>query len=638
MESEPAPESLPVEPDPTPAPGNFPSAVDLDALPFRAAQRYYRTEETAPVVETSDAWNPVVGVTIALAALLAHGLCMRAIFYHDDWPQIVANDWVDHGYWWDAYLRTLTYFTYWLTYVLFGISAPAFHLGNLLLHAGTAVLVGGFARNFLTQAADMPTERARRIGWWSGLLFAVHPLCSETLNYTHSRDIELVTLFAVVAASCALRWRRRRKLGYTWPVLMLLALTAATFCKEVGFIVAGGAVALVYLGTTRLPNASTRQAVAMPLPGTPKMPKTKLVVAPKEASLGLGNWPITLSLALVAVSLAAFAWPAWRTAVESLKHPRLGWHALTKMRVFWLYMQRVVWPAGLCSDHQITWTHALNDPGAWVSTAGVAALLVLTVFLWWRGGRARAVGTMLALTLWFLLHRLANPGEEPMVESRMYPVMWPLCVLLAWGIGAFEGRRQKAEDRRGSILVAEWVVVLSLVAGCAVLSERRAQTWGSLDTLVADVMAQYPFQAQALESLQDRDVRADYWVETGKAQVPIRDALNNALAYNAHSSERGYDPDALLIVHVRSEGTYALALAELGRRKEALAHLDWLGRSLKQGRQPPREFQAEYLYAVGRVMAAVGQKDAAINYLVGSYQMGKGSEAERELRKVEAAK
>ena len=435
--------------------------------------------------------------------------------------------------------------------------------------------------------------------------------------------------------------------------MTLLAVTAATFCQEAGFIVAGGTAALVYLGTVPPPRASTRQAVAMPLPGTPKMPKTKLVVSPKDASIGLGNWPVTLSLVLVAGCVGALAWPAWRTAALAWKDPRFPWHALTLMRVFWLDLQRVVWPAPLCSDHQIPWTHALDDPGAWTATAGVAAVLAFTGFLWRRGGQARSVGVMLALALWFLLYRLANPGEVPMVEARMYPVMWPLCVLIAWGVGAVEERRKaeggtrKAEgdeagggdleDGSGRPMAVGWVAVLALVVAGAVLSERRAQTWGAPDTLVADVVAQYPFQAQAWEFLQDQDERADDWPEVGKAQEPVREALDNALAYNARSGVRQYDPDALLIVHVRSEGACALSLAELGRKKEALAHLDWLGRSLKkQGRQIPRESQAEYLYAAGRVSAALGQKDAAVNYLVGSSQMGKGSEAERELRRVEA--
>ena len=620
-----------------------PTPNEPPAVPFRVRQRYHREETPArPVAAT---WQPrwhaglLVIPTIFLAALLAHGLCVRAVFYQDDWKQIVANDWVDFGSWWEASQRALTYFTYWVTYALFGMSAPAFHAGNLLLHGIVAVLVGGFARTFLAEAAALPPARAARIGWWAGLLFAVHPLCSEVLNYTKSRDTELVTLFAVLAAWATVRWRRQHKPGYGWPTAALLAVTGATFCKEIGFIVAAGSAALVWLGTRRPPVAATRRSVAMPLPGQPKMPKTKLVVAPKDAVLIKGTWPVSLSLGLVAVCVGLMAWPAWQTAYAALHHPRLGWHALTKMRVFWMYLQRVAVPVGLCSDHQITWTTARDDPAAWAATAAVVAVLAATGWLLVRGrGAARAVGVLLGLVLWDMLYRLANPAGDLMVESRMYPAMWPLCVLIAWAIGAkVEGIWQKAEEEGGDRFVAvRWVVVVALVIGCAVLSEQRAQVWGSREALVANVVAQYPCQARAYQDTQNADVRAEYWSETMKDQAPIRLAINQAGEFNVQSAVRKYDPQELLIVQVQSEGCFALALAKLGFKKQAVAHLQWLQNSLHSGSLSARQFGANFLYAAGQVNEANGQREEAINNFHQSIQLGEGMTAERALRKMEA--
>ena len=611
-------------------------AEGLPPVPFRVRQRYVREE--APVRPAAAnrelKWHAglLVVPTILLAALLAHALCVQAIFYLDDWPHIVANDWVDHGWWWEANQRALTYFTYWLTYALFGMSAPAFHAGNLFIHGIVAVLVGGFARSFLTEAADLPPERAQRIGWWTGLLFAVHPLCSEVLDYTRSRDIELVTLFSVLAARSALCWRRQRKPGYGWPVATLLAVAAAAFCQEAGFLLAAGSAALVWLGTRRPVAAQAWRAVAMPLPGAPKMPKTKLVVSPKDAAIAKGNWPVTLSLALVALCLAAAAWPEWETAYAAIHHPRLGWHALTEMRVFWMYLQRVALPVNLCSDHQVTWTTTWNDPVAWVSTVAVAALIAGTATFFARGrGVTRAASVLVALVLLDLLHRLAHLAENLMAESRMYPAMWPLCVLIAWAIG------WKAEGKdENSLLVVRWAVVVGLVIGCAVMSERRAQVWSSRETLVANVVAQYPFQGRAYQETQDADVRAQYWTETLKDQLPIRAALNGAVAFNDRSPVRKYDPNSLLITHVESEGNYALALAKLGFKKESVAQLVWLQKSLHGGNAATREFNADLLYASGRVNEALGNDQEASNNLNQSVYLGGGMAPERELRKLEA--
>ena len=669
VESSPEPEPPPSEPEGAVLPGEaappydeepqapeaVPGFVDEDAadlpvdglppVPFRVRQRYHREETPKARLAGAKGWlawreGTLRAPTILLAALLAHGLCVQAIFYQDDWPQIVANDWVSLGSWWEAGQRALTYFTYWLTYALFGMSAPAFHAGNLLIHGVVAVAVGGFARAFLVEAADLPPERAERIGWWAGLLFAVHPLCSEVLNYTHARDLELVTLFSVLAARAALRWRRQLKPGHRWPMATMLAVGAATFCKETGFILAAGSAALVFLATRKTPQARTWQPVAMPLPGAPKMPKTKLVVAPKDAALIKGNWPVTFSLALVALCLAVVAWPAWRTAYAALHHPRLGWHALTKARVFWMYVQRLVAPVGLCSDHQIAWTTTWDDPAAWLATAGMAALIAGVAVLLVRGrGAVRAAGVLAALVLMNFLHRLANPTASLMVEARVYPAMWPLCVLIAWAIGAkAAGSRQQAAGGDGGdrLLAVRWVVVGVLVITGIVLSEQRAQVWGRRETLVKDVLAQYPLQGRAYQEVQDADVRAGHWTETLKDQLPIRAALNGAVAFNLHSKGRKYAPDELLLVHVQSEGNYALALTNLGHQKEAIAQMIWLQKSLQEGRQATRELNAALFYAGGRVNEALGSREEAISNFRQSVQSGEGMPAERELRKLEA--
>ena len=643
----------------------------LPPVPFRVRQRYHRDNAVAARpkgVRWQFQWHAglLVVPTILLAALLAHGLCVRAVFYLEDWPHIVANDWVDHGWWWEANQRAVTYFTYWLTYALFGMSAPAFHAGNLVIHGSVAVLVSGFARTFLTETAALPPERARRIGWWAGLLFAVHPLCSETLDYAQARDIELVTLFSVLAAWAALRWRRQRRPEYGWPSAMLLAVGAATFSKEVGFILAAGSAALVFLGTARPPEALAWRPVAMPLPGAPKAPKTKLVVSPKDAALLKGNWPVTLSLTLVAICLAAAAWPVWHTAYTALRHPRLGWHALTKTRVFWMYMQRVAWPAHLCSDHQITWTTTWDDPAAWAATAAVAAVVIGTAVVFLRGrGAARAASVLVALVLLDLLHRLANPDANLMVESRMYPAMWPLCMLIAWAIGTkAEGSRQTgvgdgsrsdnaeggAESAGGSaattqkveggagerLLGVRWAVVIGLVGGCAVCSELRAQVWGSRETLVANVVAQYPFQGRAYQEIQDADVRAQYWTEALKDQAAVRQALNGAVNFNVQSPGRKFDPNELLLTHVESEGNYALGLARLGFKKEATGHLVWLQKSLQPGSLITRELNAEFWYAAGRVNETLGDDQEADTDFTRSVQLGGGMTPERAWRKLEA--
>ena len=293
----------------------------------------------------------------------------------------------------------------------------------------------------------------------------------------------------------------------------------------------------------------------------------------------------------------------------------------------------------LCSDHQIPWTTTRNDPAAWVATAAVAALLAGTAALFVRGrGAARAAGVLAALVLLDLLHRLANPAADVMVESRMYPAMWPLCVLIAWAVGwKAEGRNPEAESRaEGRLLAVRWVVVVALVSGCAVLSARRAQVWGSREALVQNVVAQYPYQARAYQEIQDADVRAGYWTETLKDQAPIRAALAGAVAFNARSPARKLEPNALLLTHVQSEGNYALGLAELGFKKEAVGQIVWLQKSLQAGHGTTRELSANLWYAAGRVDEALGSDQEAGNFFQQSIRENGSMASERALRRLAA--
>lgn len=575
----------------------------------------------------------IVRPTILLAGLLAHGLCLNATFYRDDWNGIVANDWVDHGEWWDAGPRALTYLTHWITYALAGISAPAFHAGNLLLHLTVALVLAGFARRYLAEGAEMPPGRARRIAWWAALLFAVHPLGSEVANYVRTRDIELVTLCSLLAAWAALRWRRQRRASLGWPLLTLGAVLAATGCKEVGFLLAAATAALVWFGLERSPEARRRQqGVAMPLPGPVTKAKTKLVVTPKAASMVQGNWPANLSLGLVAASLALLAWPAWMAAYHAARDPSLGWHALTEARVFWMYAWRLVLPLRLCSDHQIRWTRGWDDPVAWLSAVAELEVIVGVGLLYLRRrGPSWAVGTLLAIALWAVVHRLGNPKADLMVESRLYPALGPVCVLLAWGLDRLLQRVREP----GARLAAAGVVMGGLVAAGATLSALRARTWHRPETLVASVLAQYPYQNRARQELQDADVRGGRWAAALKHQPAMTAAIQAVRNANARGGARSYDTDGLLATYLATEGNCALALANLGESQAAFARLDRLRGTLRAVVLNEPANRAEFLYEYGRAEAAVHDWQTAENDLAASEQMLRRPQTLRELRRVQ---
>lgn len=516
-------------------------------------------------------------------------------------------DAVDQGAWRAVPQRALTYLTYVLTYRTGGMSPVAFHAGNLALHAAVSLVLLGFARDFLAVAAEWPEAPARRVSGWAALLFAAHPLCSEMPNYARARDIGLVTLCALLAAWAALRWRRDG--AWRWLGAAGAAVAAGTFSKEVGLPLAVGTAVLAVLGTA--PRARGGEA------DPARRHRALLLVGGGVAALvGIG----------VAGGLFSLLFNAAR---HSLATPRLGWHVLTEARVFWMYLARVAWPAGLCSDHQIAWTISAGDAVSWGALAAeVAVAVAATVALCRRREpTARAAGALAAVALLDIVHRLFNVSGELMVEYRMYPAMGPICIGLAWGLDA--ALRRAPTVRRTALGAA--------VAACVIVSALRALDWRSLDALVANVAAQYPGNARAQQELQEADVRAGRWEAVVARQDAVRRAFDDATAYNAAHALRRYDADHLTMTRIVSEGNVALALARTGRRAEAFARLTWMHTVMDDAHLASPFFWSAYYYASALVHDAAGQRPDALDDLRASVEISGGglTYQARQLRRYE---
>lgn len=111
----------------------------------------------------------------------------------------------------------LTLLSYQLDYQIGGGTAFVFHLQNLLLHAGNALLVAWLAYLLL---------RNKVAGLLVGLLFLVHPLHTEAIVWASARKDVLATIFFLgsIIAYLYSREREQRNLYILSLVLFLLGL------------------------------------------------------------------------------------------------------------------------------------------------------------------------------------------------------------------------------------------------------------------------------------------------------------------------------------------------------------------------------------------------------------------------------
>ena len=320
----------------------------------------------------------------------------------------------DYFYW-----QPLTWLTHMADCQLFGLDAGRHHLGNVLLHACSALLLF-FTFRRMTGALWRSAAAAA--------LWALHPLRVESVSWIAERKDVLAGFWFAV-----LLWAYARHAGRPGT----------------------GRYALVVL------------AMALGL-----MSKPMLVTAPLLLLL-LDYWPLgrravaeKLPLALLAVLTAAMAYVgqgrmgamAWGAGIP------FSMRAANAVVSCARYLAKSAWP----EDLAILYPYPASFP-AW-QVAGAAALVagITAACLWW-GRRKRYLA---AGWLWFTIGLLptiglVQVGRQAMADRFTYLPSIGLTAAAVWGLAELGARRPK--------LAA--ACAACAVAALGTLSWRQAHTW-----------------------------------------------------------------------------------------------------------------------------------------------------------------
>ena len=150
----------------------------------------------------------VIPLALVLVVVAVFAVGLRNEFVHwDDQKNLVDNPYF-RGLGW-AHIRwmftttlmghyiPLTWLTFGLDYVIWGMQPAGYHLTNVVLHAVNAVLFYWVAKRLLTAAAPTASETAWRAGAAvAAMFFAIHPLRAESVAWaTERRDVLSGALF-----------------------------------------------------------------------------------------------------------------------------------------------------------------------------------------------------------------------------------------------------------------------------------------------------------------------------------------------------------------------------------------------------------------------------------------------------------
>ena len=119
-----------------------------------------------------------------------------------------------------------------INYAIGGLDVTSYHVVNIALHLACALLIFGIIRRTAERLSGRQTPPTGALGLALAvaLIWTVHPLASEVVNYTTQRTESMMAVCLLLAMYASIR--ALDGAAAKWPVIAVLACVAGTACKE----------------------------------------------------------------------------------------------------------------------------------------------------------------------------------------------------------------------------------------------------------------------------------------------------------------------------------------------------------------------------------------------------------------------
>lgn len=445
-----------------------------------------------------------------------------------------------------------------INYALGELDVRGYRAVNLIIHLLNAVLLFAIARRTLGSAAF--GRGSERTAGWIALaitaLWALHPLCTESVIYVIQRTELLMALFLLCTLYCTIRASASNR-PQPWQVAAVAACAMGMACKEV--MVAAPLVVLLhdraFLAGTFRAALGRRRFLYTGLAATWGILAALLATGPRSASIGFHH------------------------GIGPLDY--LGTQAGVLLR----YLLLCIYPHPLVISYD-DWPIATSFGDALLPGLVIAALLAGTGWALFRRPVSGFVGA------WFFLILAPTSSFVPIVtevaaERRMYlPLLAPIAILVVAGYALLKSgcRRLSCRPSREVWLAA--AAAATVAGSAAVLTRQRALDYRTAVAIWQDTVDKRPRNAlahvnlgNALFATGDQDAAIGHYetaLESKPADAKAHYNLANALAAQNRT------PDALphYAEAIKADPDYAdahynlgIALTRLGRADAAAEHL-----------------------------------------------------------------
>jgi Flp pilus assembly protein TadD len=366
----------------------------------------------------------------------------------------------------------VTWLSFGLDYVLWGMQPAGYHFTNLVLHAANAVLVYWLARRLLAAARPDTSEMALRAGAAvAALFFAIHPLRAESVAWaTERRDV----LSALLFLTCVLTYlrsantegARRRQLLAVSVVAFALSMLAKSIVMTLPLL-------LIVLDWYPLRRLS-------PVPSTWRGAQTRRALLEK--------------LPFVAVAVAGAVVSYWAVAHHDYFTPGTKYPLASRIAMAFysmvFYISKTALPTDLSPLYELP---VRVDPLAPEFVMATVATVLLSVTLVALAGRWPAG---LAAYAWYAIMLapvggFVHAGFQLAHDRYSYLSCLGFAVLVGGGVAWLVGARASGR-LRPPLFRASAAALGALLATLAALTWLQVQVWRDSESLWTHAMLVTP--------------------------------------------------------------------------------------------------------------------------------------------------
>ncbi|HYK60628.1 MAG TPA: tetratricopeptide repeat protein [Bryobacteraceae bacterium] len=446
-----------------------------------------------------------------------------------------------HGLWriWFDLSATQQYYpllhsAFWLEHWFWGDAVASYHLANLVLHALSAHLLLLILKRLSVPGA-----------WLAALIFALHPICVESVAWISEQKNTLSTVFYLSSAMIYLDFDEKRKRSSYLAALGLFVL--ALLSKSVTATLPAALLVLLWWRRGR--------------------------VDWKRDMLPLAPW---LAIGVSSGLLTAWVEKRFVGAEGALFALSLAQRCLLAGRAIWFYAAKVIWPANLMFFYP-RWT---LDPHNWPEYLFPLGVVAMAAVLLWLACKSRAP---LAAFLFFTGALAPALGFINVYPFRFSYVADHFQYLASLGVIVPAAWAMTAATRA---IPASRFAPFALVAALGILTWSQSANYSSAEALYRDTLARNPSSWLAEHNLGGVLMKLPGLAPEAIPHLEAALRLNPNLAEARNnlglilSDLPGRLPDAIAqyqaALRIRPDypeahNNLGSALSDVGRREEAIA-------------------------------------------------------------------